>query len=87
MQPDVRAAAADFVGGFGEELAHGGSQVAQVGQRGGGSHELGQLSEAGSLGLVAGGLLLAEFGELQHGRGVRLRRPLRFVERAGGRWY
>ena len=47
VQPDVGAATADLISGFGEKLAHGGGQVAHVGQRGGGGNELGQLSEAG----------------------------------------
>ena len=45
-QPDVGPAAANSVGGLGEELAHGRGQVAQVGQRVGGGHhdELGLTS-------------------------------------------
>ncbi len=66
VQPDVGAAATDLVGWRGEKLAHGGGQVAHVGQRGSGGDELGQLKQAG--GFVGGirGLLLAKFRKLQH---------------------
>ena len=69
VQPNVRATASDLIGRFGEKAAHGGGQVAHVGQRGGGGEQLGQLNQAGGLVGGAGRLLLAEFGKLQHERG------------------
>ena len=69
VQPDVGAAASYFVGRFGKELAHGGGEVAHVGQRGGGGEQLGQLKQAGGFFRGVRGLFLAEFRELQHGSG------------------
>ena len=68
-QPDVGPAAADPVGGLGEELTHGRGQVAQWV---GGGHQVGELGQAGGFGRVVGRLLDEQLGRVGGIHGVLL---------------
>ena len=71
-QPDVGPAAADSVGGLGEEPAHGRGQVAEVGPWVGGGHQVGELGQAGGFGRDVGGLLDEQVGRVGGIHGVAL---------------
>ena len=71
-QPDVGPAAADSVGGLGEEPAHLRSEVAQVGPWVGGGHQVGEPGQAGGFGRVMGRLLDEQVGRVGGIRGVVL---------------